>query len=178
MNIENVVEDLYKDIVEKRNKCKIDLDNYVTEIEIAKRSIEYKSSMEDDSRFFSPRNNDNGIESRDELNYKLEEFEKMADDKNNEFEYYDSYCKRLSEYLNQNNKKEKLSNDIDHDRNNDNDISYSINLNYNVDDIKTKLSIIKNMVDLCVNIFENDRERTKQELSKIKKSVDRMIDEL
>ena len=75
MNNENVVEDLYKDIIAKRNKCKIDFDNCITEIEIIKRSLEYRSTMEDDSRFFSPRNSDNGIESADDLNDKLEKYE-------------------------------------------------------------------------------------------------------
>lgn len=175
MNIENVVEDLYKDIIGKRNKCKIDLDNYVTEIEITKRSLEYRSSMEDDSRFFSPRSNDNGNESVDDLNAKLEKYEKLAEEKKNEFEYYDSYCTRLANYLkdNSNNKTAHIENDLS-----DNDISYSLNLNYDVDDIKTKLSAIKNMTDLCVNIFDNDRERTRQELLIIKRSIDRIIDDL
>ena len=40
----DIINDLYKDIVSKRNKLKITLDDYITESEIIKRNIEYSNS--------------------------------------------------------------------------------------------------------------------------------------
>ena len=81
----DVIKDLYKDIVNKRNKYKIDLDNCLTEAEIIKRSMEYRKTTEDDSKFFSPRSTDNGMESVDELEKKLDETDRANDCKGKEY---------------------------------------------------------------------------------------------
>ncbi len=175
---DNVVSDLYNELIIKKNKCKIDLDNCIAEIEITKKSLEYKSSIEDDSRFFSPRSTGNGIDSENDLKLKLDNYEKIAESKKNELDHYDRYCKRLAEYL-QLNIGESADTDIqNNEKNNVNNIRYSINLNYNMDDIKSRLINLKNMTELSIKIFDNDRERARQELKNIDKMLDKMINEL
>lgn len=173
MDNENVVKDLYKDIIAKRNKCKIDLDNYITEIEIIKKSLEYRTSMEDDSRFFSPRSNDTGIESTDDLNLRLDKYEKLAEETRTLFDYYDGYCIKLSEYI----KSDDASNN-DKSEGSDKDIEYSLKLNYDYSDIKTRLSSIEKNIDLCLKIFDTDRERTRLELKRIHDSINALMEDL
>lgn len=170
---ENVIYDLHKDIITKRNKCKFDLDNYITEIEIIKKSLEYRNSMEDDSRFFSPRSNDNGMESTDDLNLRLEKYEKLAEETRNLFDYYDGYCIKLSEYIKKDDTQEK---EIKTD--NDKEIEYNLNLNYDFNEIKNRLSSLGNKVDLCLKIIDNDKERTKQELKRIQKSINEIMEDM
>jgi hypothetical protein len=169
----DVIKDLYKDIVDKRNKYKIELDDYTTEVEIIKKSLDYRKSKEDDSKFFSPRSNDNGIESVDELDKKLEKYEKLTEEVRNNFEYYDGYCQKLSEFLNNekyNVGETKVTGSLD------SDISYSLNLNYDINDIESKISAVQNRIEFCLNIFDNDRERTKNELKEIKRMIDNMME--
>lgn len=175
MNNDNVIDDLYKDIVNKRNKCKIDLDNYITEIEILKRSIEYNTFLEDDSRFFSPRNNENINDNSDSLSFKMEKYEKLVEETKERFNYYDSYCSRLALLIKNNNKTEETKNSKNIE---DKDISYNLNLNYDVNDIKEKLLGLNNQLDLCIKIFDNDKERTKQEIVNINKALIQLINTL
>ena len=171
----DVVHDIYREIIIKRNKCKIDLDNYAAEIEIAKKSIEYSSSIEDDSVFFSPRRNEKSIDNENDLNSVLEKYENLLEIKNKEFEYYDEYCKRLADYLKLNDNEESVLKNI---KDNEKKYTYNINLNYDVNDIKNKLLMLKNMTEICIRIFDNDRERTRQELIRIDKSIEDIIKEL
>lgn len=172
MRDDKIISELYKDIVEKRNMCKIKLDDLITEIEIVKKSIEYRSSVEDDTRFFSPRNIDNGIETSEDLSDKLEGYEKLCDDTKKEFEYYDHYCTGLANYLNE------QTDDSDVNDSKVDIKTYNLNLNYDYNDIKDKLLSIKSMTDLCIKIFDNDAERTRQEIKKINKSLKNLISSL
>ena len=175
MSNDNVIDDLYKDIVNKRNKCKIDLDNYITELEILKRSIEYNTFIEDDSRFFSPRNNENINDNSDSLSFKMENYEKLVEETKERFNYYDGYCSRLALLIKTNNE----TDESDNNRNTgDKDVSYNLNLNYDVNDIKEKLLGLNNKLDLCIKIFDNDKERTKQEIVNINKALDQLINSL
>ncbi|MCR4806365.1 MAG: hypothetical protein K5857_01695 [Lachnospiraceae bacterium] len=167
MEKDNVINDLYKDIVKKRNKWKIDLDNYITEIEILKRSIEYNSSREDDSRFFSPRSNDKSFESTDELSTKMESYEKLVEETKDQFNYYDTYCTRLALLI---------KSDKDKEDDNEEEISYSLNLNYDVEGIKEKLESVMNSLDLCLKIFDNDRNRTREELKNLKRNIEGILE--
>ena len=173
-NNDNVVKDLYNELIKKRNICKIDLDNYRTEMEIEKKSMEYKSSIEDDSRFFSPRCNDNSINSENDLNTIIEKYEKMIEAKKIEFEYYDEYCKRLADHLKLNDDEESLENIKEAD----NKFTYSISLNYDINDIKNKLLIIKNMMEISIKIYDNDHERTRQEMIRIDKALEDILSEI
>ena len=174
------VNELYKDIIKKRNKYKIDLDNYITESEIIKRNIEYKTSTEDDSKFFSPRNTENGIESLEEMNDSLEKYEKLIEETREDFDYYDDYCIRISNFLKMVDEEheEIIHEKSDENKDEDQDISYNLSLNYDLDGIKEKLISLENKLDVCLKIFDNDRERIKQEIKNISKSLNQIIDSI
>ena len=176
----DIINDLYKDIVSKRNKLKITLDDYITESEIIKRNIEYSNSKEDDSRIFSPRSSENTMESLDEMYKNLEKNEKLIEGTKEEFTYYDNYCTKISDFLNSaeedNNSDSGDDSSVSDDPNND--VSYSLNLNYDVENIKESLKTLDNKIDVCLKIFDNDRERTRNEIRNISKSLKEIIDRL
>lgn len=174
MKNDNVVEDIYKEILQKRNKCKIDIDNYETEMEIEKRNLEYRSSIEDDSKIFSPRSNGNIIEDSNDINSIIEKYEKLIEAKKKEYDHYEGYCKRLAHHLKLNENDETLKSLKESDK----DFTYSISLNYDVNEIKNKLSMVKNMTEISIKIYDNDRERTRQELIRIDKALEDLINEL
>ena len=174
----DVIKDLYKDIVTKKNKCKIDLDNYLTEAEIIKRSMEYRKSTEDDSKFFSPRSNDKGMESVDELEKKLDDYEMLAEESREKFEYYENYAKRLAAFIQDDEEKDNDNMKTSFKNKDEDDVTYSLSLNYDINDTISKLSSIGNRLDLCLKIFDNDRERTKTEIIEVKKMIESLIDSL
>ena len=174
MNNDNVVKDIYKEILRKRNSCKIDLDNYNTDMEIEKKSMEYRSSMEDDSKFFSPRSNGISLNDDYEITNIIEKYEELIETKKKEYDYYDEYCTRLADYLKLNENEESS----DFLKETDKDFTYSINLNYDFNDLKNKLTMIKNMTEIGIKIYDNDRERTRQELIRINKALADIISDL
>ena len=176
----DIINELYKDIVNKRNKLKITLDDYVTESEIIRRNIEYSNSKEDDSRFFSPRSSENTMESLDEMDKNLEKYEKLIEDTKEEFTYYDNYCSKISDFLKSVEDDNDTNKELDSSFSEDpkEDVSYSLNLNYDVENIKESLKTLENKIDVCLKIFDNDRERTRNEIRNISRSIKEIIDRL
>ena len=178
-----VLKELYNDFLSKRNGYKIEIDNYETEIEIVTREIECRDNMEDESRLFSPRENDRRAEdSLENLEIKKEQFEIMLDECRDKFEYYDEYCNKLKPLL----ENEEISESKDPIEtvektvkdNSSEDIVYNLSLNYDYDGVKDKLESVIHKLDVCLKIFDNDNARAKNEIKGVKKSVKKILDQM
>ena len=192
-----VLSEIYKDFVEKRNMYKIELDNYTAELEVLEKSIEYSSRIEDTSKLFSPRTSETVIDSIEDLKLKKETTERLLEECREKYNYYNNFYEKLKPVVEEetkpdindiiygtvNNEEEgfetsDLDSILDEDKDEDMEISYSLNLNYNIDDIKEKLSNIEHKVDTCLKIFDNDIDRTKTELKNIGRSINKLLKSL
>ena len=192
-----VLSEIYKDFVEKRNMYKIELDNYTAELEVLEKSIEYSSRIEDTSKLFSPRTSETVIDSIEDLKLKKETTERLLEECREKYNYYNNFYEKLKPVVEEetkpdindiiygtvNNEEEgfetsDLDSILDEDKDEDMEISYSLNLNYNIDDIKEKLSNIEHKVDTCLKIFDNDIDRTKTELKNIGISINKLLKSL
>jgi hypothetical protein len=170
---EDLLKELYTDFRSKRNNCKIELDNARSELEVLIKSIEYNKKSLDESSFFSPRsadNNDN--ENTDELEIKVKVIEKKIEDLEEKYTYYNRYTKELKLLINSENKSSDVKN------NKEKDVIYNLNLNYDNTEIRNKLTGISHKLDLCLKIFDNDKERAKSEVRNIRNNLDSIIREL
>ena len=192
--IYEVIKEIYRDFTEKRNMYKIEVDNYSAEIEVLEKSIEYSSRIEDTSKLFSPRTSEMVIDSIEDLKIKKEATERLLEESRQKYEYYNNYFEKLKLIVEEESKpdindilygdEEKhfdwdLASIKDHDdkeeeKDEDSEFSFNLNLNYDVDETRDKLSNISHKIDTCLKIFDSDRERAKQEI----KSVDRSIKKL
>lgn len=192
-----VLSEIYKDFVEKRNMYKIELDNYTAELEVLEKSIEYSSRIEDTSKLFSPRTSETVIDSIEDLKLKKETTERLLEECREKYNYYNNFYEKLKPVVEEetkpdindiiygtvNNEEEgfetsDLDSFLDEDKDEDMEISYSLNLNYNIDDIKEKLSNIEHKVDTCLKIFDIDIDRTKTELKNIGRSINKLLKSL
>lgn len=186
----NLVKSLYKDFLEKKNKYKIEKDNLKADIEILKQNLEHAKDIRDESKFFSPRNNDTDFSSEEEIKEELIKKESLLDDYNEKYNYYTDYCKKMKSMINSykdETEKEKLKNinDIIYGSENDTKENNSqetkeINsdIDYNNEELKRKISNLKHKSENCIKIFEIDRVRAKQEIININKSLDNILNNL
>ena len=178
---DNILKDIYNDFLTERNKYKIEIDNYQTEIEIINRQMEYYKNEEDESKIFSPRENENrGIDSYEKLENERDELEIMIEDLKEKFKYYSDYCNRMKSFFSEENDesvksvKEIWKTERTVDENINEDIVYNLNLNYDNGEIENKLSRIINKMELCLKISDKDQERTKRELKTILTSLKKL----
>ena len=189
---------LYKDFFEKKSEYKILKDNIKGEIEVLEKTIENASEFNDESKLFSPRNNENDYVSVEELKYNLDEKHNVYNEYCSEYDYYNDYCKKIKEIIkNEEKKKDENSHDINElmygsknnenekvnntEKNNEKEISnseYSLNLNYDTEELKNKILNIKHKSETCLKIFNNDKGRTKQEIISINKALDNLLKSL
>ncbi len=182
----NLVNSLYKDFLEKKNFYKIEKDNVVTEIEILKRKLEHAKDIRDESKFFSPRNNDSDFSSEEDIKDNLLEKDSLLEKYSLEYNYYNSYCKQMKNITNRykdetEKEKSKDINDIIYDK--DNNIKENIKFEDNnqikkdnsTDELQRKILNLKHKSENCVKIFEIDRVRAKQEIININKSLDNIL---
>lgn len=186
----NLVKSLYKDFLEKKNKYKIEKDNLKADIEILKQNLEYAKDIRDESKFFSPRNNDTDFSSEEEIKEELIKKESLLDDYNEKYNYYTDYCKKMKSMINSykdetEKEKSKNINDIIYGSENDTKENNSqetkeINsdIDYNNEELKRKISNLKHKSENCIKIFEIDRVRAKQEIININKSLDNILNNL
>ena len=99
-------------------------------------------------------------------------YEKLVEETKDQFNYYDAYCTRLALIIKSDSDKEDV------EKEEDEEISYSLNLNYDVEGIKEKLESVMNSLDLCLKIFDNDRNRTKEELKNLKKNIEGILESI
>lgn len=179
----DVLEVIYADFNSKKNELKIKMDNLRSEIEVLTRSMEYHSKIEDDSRLFSPWVNDNNsIDTLEKMEEKKEALENLVEDTEEKYTYYLEKCKMIKPLLSEKKKKEDdeeveevIRDTEDGDKE---EVVYNFSFNYDQDDMKQKLTGIINKLDVCSKIFDNDPERTKQEIKSIKKSIKQIIDSI
>lgn len=188
MNKENmeVLIEIYKDFMDKRNMYKIEVDNYVAELDVLEKSIEYSSRLEDTSKIFSPRTSENIIDSIEDYKHKQEVTERLLEESKEKYEYYNGFYEKLKPIIDEEEKpdindliygdgsEEKETESYEEDEN----ITYNLNLNYNMDDTKDKLSNISHKIETCLKIFDNDTDRVKQELKSIGKMIDKLMKSL
>ena len=184
----NLVKSLYKDFLEKKNKYKIEKDNLKADIEILKQNLEHAKDIRDESKFFSPRNNDTDFSSEEEIKEELIKKESLLDDYNEKYNYYTDYCKKMKSMINSykdETEKEKSINDIIYESENDikeNNSQETKEINsdtdYNNEELKRRISNLKHKSENCIKIFEIDRVRAKQEIININKSLDNILNNL
>lgn len=181
-NMEVLIE-IYKDFMDKRNMYKIEIDNYKAELEVLEKSIEYSSRIEDTSKVFSPRASENIIDSIEDYKQKQEVTERLLEESREKYEYYNNFYEKLKPIIEEGKKpdindliygddpEEKDDGIFEKDEN----ITYNLNLNYNMDDTKDKLSNISHKIETCLKIFDNDPDRVKQEIKSIGKMIDKLM---
>ena len=188
LSVREVIEEIYKDFTNKRNMYKIEIDNYSAEIEILDRSIEYSSRMEDTSKLFSPRTSENVIDSIEDLKLKLETTERLLEESNEKFDYYNNYYEKLKPIV-ENELRPDINDIIYGDREIEDDmvpavskendeedaVTYNLNLNYDMDGTKEKLTSISHKIDTCLKIFDSDTDRAKQEIKNIGRTIDKLL---
>ena len=186
----NLVKSLYKDFLEKKNKYKIEKDNLKADIEILKQNLEHAKDIRDESKFFSPRNNDTDFSSEEEIKEKLIKKESLLDDYNDKYNYYTDYCKKMKSIINSykdETEKEKSKNINDIIYGSENDIKennsqetkeINSDTDYNNEELKRRISNLKHKSENCIKIFEIDRVRAKQEIININKSLDNILNNL
>lgn len=186
----NLVKSLYKDFLEKKNKYKIEKDNLKADIEILKQNLEHAKDIRDESKFFSPRNNDTDFSSEEEIKEELIKKESLLDDYNEKYNYYTDYCKKMKSMINSykdetEKEKSKNINDIIYGSENDtkeNNSQETKEINsdtdYNNEELKRRISNLKHKSETCIKIFEIDRVRAKQEIININKSLDNILNNL
>ena len=186
----NLVKSLYKDFLEKKNKYKIEKDNLKADIEILKQNLEHAKDIRDESKFFSPRNNDTDFSSEEEIKEELIKKESLLDDYNEKYNYYTDYCKKMKSMINiykDETEKEKSKNINDIIYGSENDIKennsqetkeINSDTDYNNEELKRRISNLKHKSENCIKIFEIDRVRAKQEIININKSLDNILNNL
>ena len=186
----NLVKSLYKDFLEKKNKYKIEKDNLKADIEILKQNLEHAKDIRDESKFFSPRNNDTDFSSEEEIKEELIKKESLLDDYNEKYNYYTDYCKKMKSIINSykdETEKEKSKNINDIIYGSENDIKennsqetkeINSDTDYNNEELKRRISNLKHKSENCIKIFEIDRVRAKQEIININKSLDNILNNL
>ena len=186
----NLVKSLYKDFLEKKNKYKIEKDNLKADIEILKQNLEHAKDIRDESKFFSPRNNDTDFSSEEEIKEELIKKESLLDDYNEKYNYYTDYCKKMKSMINSykdETDKEKLKNINEIIYISENDIKennsqetkeINSDTDYNNEELKRRISNLKHKSENCIKIFEIDRVRAKQEIININKSLDNILNNL
>ncbi|MCR5509110.1 MAG: hypothetical protein K6F34_10525 [Lachnospiraceae bacterium] len=186
----NVIEELYRDFTDKRNNLKIELDNYLSELEVVEKSMDYDHKSEDEYKLFSPRNNDGFNGSYDELSIKRIELEKLIEKTRADHSYYDDYCEKLKALIISDNGtdindliyrqgSEGSGPDItDEPGENNEDDHSSSEPGFDMDDLKDRLSSVCNKLNTCLKIFDNDIVRSKQELKHIESSIKSLLDSL
>ena len=186
----NLVKSLYKDFLEKKNKYKIEKDNLKADIEILKQNLEHAKDIRDESKFFSPRNNDTDFSSEEEIKEELIKKESLLDDYNEKYNYYTDYCKKMKSMINSykdETDKEKLKNINEIIYGSENDIKennsqetkeINSDTDYNNEELKRRISNLKHKSENCIKIFEIDRVRAKQEIININKSLDNILNNL
>lgn len=198
-NVYDLLKELNKDFLEKRNKIKILRDNLKEEIEVLEKTLEHIDEINDESKLFSPRNTENDYISVEDMKKDLDQKYDLYNEYCNEYEYYSDYCKKIKNIIKEEEKRNEENihdiNDIMYGNNNkiespekekkesmenivkteEETKEYSLNLNYNIDDIKNKITSIKHKSDTCLKIFNNDKNRAKQEIISINKSLDSLI---
>lgn len=186
----NLVKSLYKDFLEKKNKYKIEKDNLKADIEILKHNLEHAKDIRDESKFFSPRNNDTDFSSEEEIKEELIKKESLLDDYNEKYNYYTDYCKKMKSMINSykdetEKERSKNINDIIYGSENDAKENNSqetkeINsgIDYNNEELKRRILNLKHKSETCIKIFEIDRVRVKQEIININKSLDIILNNL
>ena len=186
----NLVKSLYKDFLEKKNKYKIEKDNLKADIEILKQNLEHAKDIRDESKFFSPRNNDTDFSSEEEIKEELIKKESLLDDYNEKYNYYTDYCKKMKSMINSykdETEKEKSKNINDIIYGSENDIKennsqetkeINSDTDYNNEELKRRISNLKHKSENCIKIFEIDRVRAKQEIININKSLDNILNNL
>ena len=186
----DLVKSLYKDFLEKKNKYKIEKDNLKADIEILKQNLEHAKDIRDESKFFSPRNNDTDFSSEEEIKEELIKKESLLDDYNEKYNYYTDYCKKMKSMINiykDETEKEKSKNINDIIYGSENDIKennsqetkeINSDTDYNNEELKRRISNLKHKSENCIKIFEIDRVRAKQEIININKSLDNILNNL
>ena len=186
----NLVKSLYKDFLEKKNKYKIEKDNLKADIEILKQNLERAKDIRDESKFFSPRNNDTDFSSEEEIKEELIKKESLLDDYNEKYNYYTDYCKKMKSMINSykdETEKEKSKNINDIIYGSENDIKdnngqetkkINSDTDYKNEELKRRISNLKHKSENCIKIFEIDRVRAKQEIININKSLDNILNNL
>ncbi len=180
---ENLLKEIYNDFLKKRNRYKIEKDNYETEIEIIRRKIEYSENAEDESKLFSPREVDRRrTDSMEDLLIKKEELELVLDEVKEKYNYYNDYCIKLSPFVNKEDDDSAASAVEETERfvneHMNEDIVYNLSLNYDLDDVRNKLSGTIHKLDVCLKIFDNDNERAKNEIKSAGKSLKEVLETL
>ena len=179
---ENEVIDIIKDVAEelknKKNSLRIEYDDLCNSIDYIKKQIDYKCSN-DSFSVFSPRDNNDCISNLDKMNKELSEVSSKFSSVKSDLDYYSDLCSKINKAL-------SFYNGVDFDNNNvftvDSDnlpLNYNLNLNYSLDDnLVNRLILLERKLEMCLRIFDNDYERTRNELEFITDSFCDLINSL